>query len=65
MPIVSKSANPEWNQHSIYYLKNLLSFADANLNDDGIILLMHLNDLELTKDIHGCAFTFENYLAKD
>ena len=65
MPIVSNIVVPEWNQQPPYYLKNLFSFADASLHDNAILLLIHPNNLVLTKDIYGWAFTFDCYLTKD
>lgn len=65
VPVVSDSAIPEWNLRSPYYLENLFTLADANLHDDGVLLLMHPDDPELSKDIHGWAFTFDYFLAKD
>ena len=65
VPVVSDSAIPEWNQCSPYYLENLFTFADANLHDDGILLLMHPDDLDLLKDIYGWVFTFDYSFAKD
>ena len=63
--MVSDSAIPEWNRRQTFYLENLFTFADANLHDDGVLLLMHPDDPELLKDIYGWAFTFDYSLAKD
>lgn len=65
MLVVSDSAIPEWNRCLPYYLENLFTFADANLHEDGVLLLMHPDDPELSKDIYGWAFTFDYFLAKD
>ena len=51
--VVSNIAIIKWNQHPPYHLKNLFSFANANLHDNNVLLFMHPNDPELTKDING------------
>lgn len=62
---VSDTDIPVWNQRQPPYLENLFAYAEKNLHDDAVLLLMHSDDPQLLREIHDWAFTYDFYVAKD
>ena len=58
MPGVSDSAIPSWNIRSDNYFEALFSFAQSNLHDDAVILIIHSAEPQVLKDLREWAFEF-------
>ena len=58
MPGVSDSAIPSWNIQSDNYFEALFSFAQSNLHDDAVILIIHSAKPQVLKDLREWAFEF-------
>ena len=61
----SSSDVPQWNIRSAIYFKVLFAFANANLHDDGVLVLAHAADPEVSRSIHNWAHTEAFYVAED
>ena len=61
----SPSDVPLWNKRSSSYFEVLFAFADANLHDDGVLVLAHPADYEVNKEIHNWAHTEKFYVAEE
>ena len=49
----------------LIYFEVFFAFASANLHDDGVLVLAHVADPEVSRFIHNWAHTEEFYVAKD
>ena len=58
MPGVSDSAIPSWNTRLDNYLEALFSFAQSNLHDDAVILIIHSAEPQVLRDLREWAFEF-------
>ena len=58
MPGVSDSAIPSWNIRSDTYFEALFSFAQSNLHDDAVILIIHSAEPQVLRDLREWAFEF-------
>ena len=67
MPSISASSSdvPQWNKRSSTYFEVLFAFASANLHDNGVLVLAHSADPEVSSSIHNWAHTEEFYVAED
>lgn len=61
----SPSDVPLWNKRSSSYFEVLFAFADANLHDDGVLVLAHPADYEVNSEIHNWAHTEKFYVAEE
>ena len=61
----SPSDVPLWNKRSSSYFEVLFAFADANLHDDGVLVLVHPADYEVNSEIHNWAHTEKFYVAEE
>ena len=48
---VSDSAIPSWNIRSDNYFEALFSFAQSNLHDDAVILIIHSAEPQVLRDL--------------
>ena len=62
---VSSSDVPPWNKRSSTYFEVFLAFASANLHDNGVLVLEHAIDPEVSRSIHDWAHTEEFFIAED
>ena len=58
VPGVSDSAIPSWNIRSDNYFEALFSFAQSNLHDDAVVLIIHSAKPQVLKDLREWAFEF-------
>ena len=58
MPGVSNFAIPSWNIRSDNYFEALFSFAQRNLHDDAVILIIHFAEPQVLRDLQEWAFEF-------
>ena len=67
VPILSSSSSdvPHWNKRSSMYFEVLFAFANAHLHDDGILVLSHAVDPDVSRSIHNWAHTDDFYVAED
>jgi hypothetical protein len=56
VPMVSSPASsvPEWNKRGDGFLQMVFDFASGLVHDNGVLLLFHLDDLQMRADIRGC-----------
>jgi len=61
VPLIEPHVVPVWNVRDDDFFDNVFIFADANLTDDGVILLMHPRDraVERELDEHASEYNFE------
>lgn len=57
VPVVSPLDVPHWNSRSDMLLPILLSFANYNLQDNGVILVIHGKDRDLEKELDEASDT--------
>ena len=55
---VPDSAIPSWNIWSDNYFEALFIFAQSNLHDDAVILIIHFVEPQVLKDLREWAFKF-------
>jgi hypothetical protein len=67
VPMVSSPASsiPEWNKHGDDFLQTVFDFASGLVHDNGVILLFHLDDLQMRADIRGCMKAYHFSLFKE
>ena len=58
MPGVSDFAILSWNIQSDNYFEALFSFAQSNLHDDAVILIIHSAEPQVLTDLREWAFEF-------
>ena len=56
---------PPWNKQSFTYFEVLLAFANANLCDDGVIVFVHVADLDVSRSIYNWSHTEKFYVAEE
>ena len=67
VPIISASSSdvPQWNNRSSTYFEVWFAFATANLHDNGVLVLAHAADSEVSRSIHNWAHREDFYVAED
>ena len=67
VPIISASSSdvPQWNNRSSTYFEVCFAFATANLHDNGVLVLAHAADSEVSRSIHNWAHREDFYVAED
>ena len=55
---LSDSAIPSWNIRLDNYFEALFSFAQSNLHDDAVILIIHSAEPQVLRDLREWAFEF-------
>ena len=61
----STSDVSQWNKRSEIYFEVLFAFASANLHDNGVLVLAHVVDTEVSRSIHNWTHTEDFYVAED
>ena len=67
VPMVSDPASsiPEWNKLPERFLETIFEFASGLVHDNGVLLLLHLDDLQMKADIRGCLKAYHFSLFKE
>lgn len=65
VPIVNPDFVPPWNTREEDYLENVFVFADYNLTDDGVILLMHARDRKIEEELEEHALEYDFKVVRD
>jgi len=67
VPRISTSSTDvsAWNKRSKTYLDGLFIFTNANLYDEGVLVIAHAADSEVPAAIHNWAYSFNFYVADE
>jgi hypothetical protein len=67
VPGISASSSdvPPWNMRFSSYFEVIFAIAKANLYDDGVLVLSHAVDPNVSREIHNWAHTNDFYVAED
>jgi len=66
LPVPNISTDvPAWNKLPDSYFECLFAFANSNLHDDGVLVLVHCASPSFAKSIYDWANTYEFYIAED
>ena len=67
VPMVSDPASsvPEWNRLPERFVETVFEFASRLVHDSGVLLLFHLDDLQIKADIRGCLKAYHFSLFKE
>ena len=67
VPMVSDPASsvPEWNKLPERFVETIFEFASGLVHDNGVLLLFHLDDLQMKADIRGCLKAYHFSLFKE
>lgn len=65
VPLIEPHIVPVWNMRDDDYFDNVFAFADANLTDDGVILLMHPRDRAIERELDECTYSYQFKIVRD